>query len=76
MIDLKNEADTCIHTTEKSLQEHKANIKSEIADEIQVEINNLRNLINDSEAKADALKEQIEKTKNSAMKIGQSMYQN
>lgn len=35
MIDLKNEADTCIHTTEKSLQEHKDNIKSEIADEIQ-----------------------------------------
>ena len=35
MIDLKNEADTCIHTTEKSLSEHKANIKTEIAEEIQ-----------------------------------------
>jgi molecular chaperone DnaK (HSP70) len=35
MIDLKNEADTCIHTTEKSLSEHKENIKTEVADEIQ-----------------------------------------
>ena len=34
MIDIKNEADTCIHTTEKSLTEHKANIKTEIAEEV------------------------------------------
>lgn len=26
MVDLKNEADTCIHTTERSLSEHKSKL--------------------------------------------------
>lgn len=33
MVDVKNEADTTIHTTEKSLEDHKANIPTEIAEE-------------------------------------------
>jgi len=35
----------------------------------------LRNLINDGNVEAGALKDQIEKTKAAAMKIGQAMYQ-
>jgi hypothetical protein len=42
MIDLKNEADTAIHTTEKSLSDHKDKISTQVAEEIQLEINNLR----------------------------------
>jgi len=33
MVDLKNEADTSIHTTEKSLADHKDNIPTEVAEE-------------------------------------------
>jgi len=53
LIDLKNEADTTIHTTEKSLSEHKDNIKSEVAEEVQVEINNLRNIMSEADVTVD-----------------------
>jgi len=33
MVDVKNEADTTIHTTEKSLEDHKDNIPTEIKEE-------------------------------------------
>lgn len=63
MVDLKNEADTTIHTTEKSLNDYKSNIPTEVAEECQTEINNLRNLLNDSNTGVDALKESVEKVK-------------
>jgi len=34
MVDLKNDADTTIHTTEKSCEDHKANVPSNIIEEV------------------------------------------
>jgi len=33
MVDLKNEADTSIHATEKSIEDHKANVPTEVIEE-------------------------------------------
>lgn len=71
-VDLKNEADNTIHNTEKQLSEHKAKLPEADAQEIEKDINDLRSLISGELNLNDSprLKEQIEKVKNAAMKIG------
>lgn len=44
LVDLKNEADSVIFNTEKSLNEHKAKLQQNEVDEIQKEIQNTREL--------------------------------
>merc|ERR1711865_812843 len=61
-VEARNEADTTIYNTEKTLMEHKAKVPQEDQDTINADI-----------AK---LKEAIEKLKQSQMKIGEAMYKN
>jgi len=63
MVDLKNEADTTIHTTEKSINEHRDKVPADVVEECQTEINNLRNMLNESNTEAEPLREQVEKVK-------------
>lgn len=74
LVDLKNEADTAIHTTEKSLSEYKDKLPQADVDEIQAEITKLKEMIADPNLQGAALKDQIEKVKNATMKIGKAMY--
>lgn len=76
MVDLKNEADNAIHTTQKSLDEHRSKIGQQDIEEIEKEIQALRTLTTESNVDNEAMKEQIQKVKDSAMKIGKAMYQN
>jgi len=57
LVDAKNEADTALHTTEKSLDEYKDKLPQANKDEIEAELTKLRELINDSNHELDALKE-------------------
>merc|ERR1712194_845223 len=61
-VEARNEADTTIYNTEKTLMEHKAKVPQEDQDTINADI--------------AALKEAIEKLKQSQMKIGEAMYKN
>lgn len=74
MVDAKNEADTALHTTEKSLAEYKDKLGQADIDEITQEISALREMIADASTELAALKDQTEKVKNAAMKIGKAMY--
>lgn len=76
LVDLKNEADNAIHTTQKSLDEHRSKIGAQDIEEIEKEIQALRTLTTESNVEPEAMKEQIQKVKDSAMKIGKAMYQN
>lgn len=76
MVDLKNEADNALHTTQKSLDEHKDKLKKEDVEQIENEMTALRTLMADSAAENEALKEQINKVKEATMKIGQNLYAN
>lgn len=76
LVDAKNEADTAIHTTEKSLGEYKDKLPQADQDEIQGEVTKLREMVGDAAVDLEALKEQIEKVKQAAMKIGKAMYAN
>eukprot|EP01017_Pseudomicrothorax_dubius_P044003 TRINITY_DN73_c0_g5_i1.p1 TRINITY_DN73_c0_g5~~TRINITY_DN73_c0_g5_i1.p1 ORF type:complete len:664 (-),score=256.56 TRINITY_DN73_c0_g5_i1:901-2892(-) len=72
LIDLRNEADSVIHNTEKSLNEHGSKLQQSEVDSIRAEINNLRDNLNiEDPAK---LRELVNKTRDAAMKIGQAMY--
>ena len=73
-MDAKNEADTALHTTEKSLEEYKDKLPEADRNEIQAELQKLREMIGDVEL--EPLKEQVEKVKQAAMKIGKAMYAN
>ena len=74
MVDLKNEADNAIHTTQKSLDEHKSKIGQQDIEEIEKEIQALRTLTTETNVDNEVMKEQIQKVKDSAMKIGKAMY--
>jgi len=73
-IEIRNQADTTIYETEKSLNEHRSKISTEVAQEIENDIQSLRDAIAQNDA--DKMKEAVEKVKNGAMKIGQAMYAN
>lgn len=76
MVDLKNEADNALHTTQKSLDEHRSKLKSEHIEEIEKEMTELRTIMADSSVTNEVLKEQINKVKEATMKIGQNLYAN
>jgi len=71
-VEIRNEADSLIYNTEKSLEEHKAKLPPADAEEIQKDINELKEAIqlNDNQKMKDA----VAKVRNSSMKIGKAMY--
>jgi molecular chaperone DnaK len=71
-IEVRNQADTTIYETEKSLSEHRARLSEEIAGEIEKDIQELRDAVAQNDAQK--MKEGVEKVRNGAMKIGQAMY--
>lgn len=76
MVDLKNEADTTIHSTQKSLDEHRSKLSAADIEEIEKEITALRTMTTESNNDVEGMKEQIQKVKDAAMKIGKAMYSN
>jgi len=76
LVDLKNEADTALHTTQKSLDEHKSKLSQADVDEIERELTTLRNLLAEADVELEALKTAVENVKNASMKIGKAMYAN
>ena len=78
-MDLKNEAENTIINTEKSLNEHRSKLGSTDIEEIERELQTLKNMhenktltYNDS----SKLREAIDKGKKAASKIGEAMYRN
>jgi len=73
-IEIRNQADTTIYETEKALNEHKSKLSNELVQEIERDVQSLRDAIAQNDA--GKMKENVEKVKNGAMKIGQAMYAN
>ena len=71
---MKNEADTAIHNTEKSLQEHRAKLNQQDITEIENEIAELKKVLGGEQTEPQVLRDAIEKVKNASMKIGKAMY--
>ncbi|KAM0942886.1 putative Heat shock protein 70 family [Dioscorea sansibarensis] len=73
LIDIRNTADTTIYSIEKSLGEYKDKIPSEVAQEIEAAVSDLRDAM--SKDDADKIKEKIDAANKAVSKIGESMNQ-
>merc|ERR1719443_595506 len=75
-VETRNEADTTIYNTEKTLLEHKAKVPQEDQDTINADIAALKEALADDSTSSESLKEKVEALKQSSMKIGEAMYKN
>lgn len=72
VVDMKNEADTMVHNTEKQLQEHGAKIPDSVKDQIRNDISSLNEaVVSENE---EQIKEGLERLRNSSMEIGKAIY--
>ncbi|GAA6987995.1 molecular chaperone DnaK [Helicobacter pylori] len=73
VIEARNHADSLVHQTQKSLDEHKANLNENDANEIQNAINALKDCVkNDNATKAD-LEDKTKSLVQAAQKLGEAM---
>jgi len=76
MVEARNEADSVVYQTEKTLVEHKDKVPQEDQDLIKADITAVKDAAANEDITSDALKEKIEALKKSSMKIGEAMYKN
>jgi len=72
LVELKNQADTLIYSTEKSLQEHGDKVDQETKDNISKELEKLKNL--SASENVEEIKAAIDSLSTSAQKLAEVMY--
>lgn len=70
----KNEADSIIYQTEKTLKEHSEKIDASLKADTEAEINSLRDLLKNDDTSVAEIKSASEKLQDLAMKIGEAIY--
>ena len=75
-VEIKNEADSTVYQTEKTLFEHKDKVPQEDQDIIKADIEAVKKAAEDENISSEELKEKVEALKKSSMKIGEAMYKN
>lgn len=73
LIDIRNSADTTIYSIEKSLSEYRDKIPSEVAQEIEAAVSELRDAMGKDDV--DKIKEKLDAANKAVSKIGHSMNQ-
>ncbi len=73
VIEARNHADSLAHQTQKSLDEHKANLNENDANEIQNAINTLKDCIKNDNATKTELEDKTKALAQAAQKLGEAM---
>ncbi|EMG95536.1 chaperone protein DnaK [Helicobacter pylori GAM119Bi] len=73
VIEARNHADSLVHQTQKSLDEHKANLNENDANEIQNAINALKDCIKNDNATKAELEDKTKALAQAAQKLGEAM---
>jgi molecular chaperone DnaK len=73
VVDLKNQADQLIYTTEKTLKEHGEKVSSDVRGKIENAVNNLKEAIKGDNA--DAIKKAIENLGTVSQELGKVLYE-
>ncbi|EJC21561.1 chaperone protein DnaK [Helicobacter pylori Hp P-1b] len=73
VIEARNHADSLVHQTQKSLDEHKANLNENDANEIQNAINTLKDCIKNDNATKAELEDKTKALTQAAQKLGEAM---
>ena len=73
-VETRNQADSMVYSTEKSLKEHGNKLDSKDKDNIQKSIDDLKDVLKDENASAESLKSKLDALNTAAMKLGEIMY--
>ncbi|MFH1614465.1 MAG: molecular chaperone DnaK [Planctomycetota bacterium] len=73
VVDLKNQADQLIYSTEKTLKQHGDKVNAQTRGNIEAAINNLKNVVKGE--KAAAIKKAIENLGNASQELGKVLYE-
>ena len=73
IIDLKNQADQVIYSTEKTLKEHGDKVSTETRGSIESAVNNLKEVVKGEDA--DAIKKAIENLSEAGQELGKVLYE-
>lgn len=72
LIETKNEADSLLYNTEKTLKDNEDKVDKEIVEEVKVALEDLRGKAEGEDL--EAIKEAVEKVNKAAMRIGEAIY--
>ena len=73
-VETRNQADSMVYSTEKSLKEHGDKLDNKDKDNIQKSIDDLKDVLKDENASAESLKTKLDALNTAAMKLGEIMY--
>ncbi len=73
VVDLKNQADQLVYSTEKTLKEHGDKVSAEVRGKIESAVNNLKEAAKGEDA--DAIKKAIENLGNTSQELGKVLYE-
>jgi len=74
-VEAKNQAETLIHSAEKSLEEYGDKVSEDERNEIELAISGLKEAVEAEEPDAEDIKAKTEALATSSMKLGQAMYE-
>jgi len=74
MVEARNQAESLIHSTEKSLEEHADKVDPTTVEAIELAIAALKDDLEDEKSTADKIKSGIQNVTESAMKLGEAIY--
>jgi molecular chaperone DnaK len=73
VVDLKNQADQLVYTTEKTLREHGEKVPGEVRGKIESAVNNLKEVLKGDDA--NAIRKAIENLGDASGELGKSLYE-
>ena len=73
-IEARNNADSIVHSTEKSLKEHGTKIPKEDKEKIEKSLEGLKEVLKDEKSETSVLKEKTEALMQDSMKLGEIIY--
>ena len=76
LIEVRNQADSLVYETEKSLKEHGEKVDSAIKNQLEQELQQLKNLLANQQESAENIKKSIETLMHSSSKLGEAIYKN
>ncbi|MEJ6396544.1 molecular chaperone DnaK [Yoonia sp. 208BN28-4] len=74
MVDARNQAESLIHSTEKSLEEHKEKVDPTTVEAIELAIAALKDDLENEDSSAEKIKSGVQNVTESAMKLGEAIY--
>ena len=76
LIEVRNQADSLVYETEKSLKEHGEKVDATTKNNLEQELQKMKNLLTNQQETAENIKKGIEALMNSSSKLGEAIYKN